>query len=46
MRNNRKPLWEDAENSQGGQWKLKCNKNDTVITKKTCSRCEIFGRIL
>lgn len=30
MRNNRRPLWEDKENSKGGQWKLKCKKKDTV----------------
>lgn len=31
MRSNRKPLWEDADNLNGGQWKLKCNKEDTSL---------------
>ena len=35
MRNNknsvRRPLWEDIENRRGGQWKLKCKKEETVI---------------
>jgi len=30
MRNKRRPLWEDAENSQGGQWKFKCKKEQSV----------------
>ncbi|XP_005099335.1 eukaryotic translation initiation factor 4E type 3 isoform X1 [Aplysia californica] len=29
MRNNRRPVWEDEENSDGGNWTFKCKKNDT-----------------
>ncbi|KAK7102650.1 eukaryotic translation initiation factor 4E type 3-like [Littorina saxatilis] len=29
MRDERRPVWEDEENSQGGNWRLKCNKADT-----------------
>jgi len=30
MRGTRRPIWEDAENVNGGYWKLKCPKIHTV----------------
>ena len=32
MRNKRRPVWEDIDNSRGGLWKFKCRKEDTVIS--------------
>lgn len=29
MREERRPVWEDEENSEGGSWTLKCKKQDT-----------------
>lgn len=29
MRGERKPLWEDKENVNGGYWKMRCNKQNT-----------------
>ncbi|BFZ10806.1 hypothetical protein BsWGS_13846 [Bradybaena similaris] len=29
MREQRRPVWEDEENSEGGSWTLKCKKQDT-----------------
>ncbi|RUS79563.1 hypothetical protein EGW08_012693, partial [Elysia chlorotica] len=29
MRQSRRPVWEDEENSEGGNWTLKCKKQDT-----------------
>ncbi|KAL3853398.1 hypothetical protein ACJMK2_016941 [Sinanodonta woodiana] len=29
MRYERKPMWEDEDNCRGGNWKLKCHKDDT-----------------
>lgn len=30
MRDDRLPMWEEAVNQNGGTWRLKCYKNDTV----------------
>ncbi|XP_059146487.1 eukaryotic translation initiation factor 4E type 3-like [Physella acuta] len=30
MRSQRRPVWEDEENSEGGSWTFKCKKQDTV----------------
>ncbi|XP_059140846.1 eukaryotic translation initiation factor 4E type 3-like [Physella acuta] len=29
MRSQRRPVWEDEENSEGGSWTFKCKKQDT-----------------
>jgi len=34
MRHERRPIWEDDCNSRGGNWRLKCNKNDTSLVWK------------
>ena len=33
MRDERLPLWEEADNQNGGTWRLKCQKSDTVNYK-------------
>jgi len=30
MRGERQPLWEDPDNTNGGTWRLKCLKSDSV----------------
>jgi Eukaryotic initiation factor 4E len=30
MRGERQPLWEDPENTNGGTWRFKCLKNNSV----------------
>ncbi|KAL8611314.1 hypothetical protein ACOMHN_013745 [Nucella lapillus] len=34
MKDERRPVWEDEENSKGGNWRLKCNKSDTSLVWK------------
>lgn len=34
MRGDRRPIWEDPLNENGGYWKLKCHKNNTEIVWK------------
>jgi hypothetical protein len=31
MRKTLRPIWEDADNCNGGMWKLKCSKEDTGV---------------
>lgn len=33
MRDERYPLWEEPVNQNGGTWRLKCHKSDTVSIK-------------
>ena len=33
MRDERYPLWEEPINQNGGTWRLKCHKSDTVGIK-------------
>lgn len=33
MRDERYPLWEEPVNQNGGTWRLKCHKSDTVNIK-------------
>lgn len=30
MREERRPIWEDAYNQNGGTWRFRCSKDDTV----------------
>ena len=35
MREERQPLWEDPHMSNGGTWRIKCRKHDTVSVMRS-----------
>ena len=41
MRGDRKPIWEDPLNENGGYWKLKCHKQSTEVVWKELILCAI-----
>ena len=41
MRGDRRPIWEDPLNENGGYWKLKCHKNNTEAVWKELVLCAV-----